>query len=168
MFLVKSKILSKKWLNLIYDDDFMFKKYPNYKWFFCSHFLPTKFIVRRGKQMHWTTWVFIMFSCIFCCELQFYQWTLVLNTEILSCFGERRLCWTLKSWVFLVNEKRSLSEPEKLKISVWSTVEWTKTTQDFSVKHQGELIKLKVSNQKCMKTWWKLRLWNAFVFQDKQ
>ena len=123
---------------------------------------------------------FLYFSCIFCCELKFYQWTLMLSTEILSFFvnikraehwnldvfqvngkraehgnleffsGERKMCWALKSWVFPVNVKRSLSEPEKLKISGRSTFEWTwknsrfqcearlsepEKPQDFSVKH---------------------------------
>ena len=123
---------------------------------------------------------FLHFSCIFCCELQFYQWTLMLSTEILSFSGEwktcrtlkslgfsgerktcrarkswvfsgeRKMCWARKSWVFPVNVKRSLSEPEKLKISGRSTFEWAwknsrfqcearlsepEKPKDFSVKH---------------------------------
>ena len=45
--------------------------------------------------------------------LQFWLWTVSFISE--------PQCWTLKSWVFLVNKKQSLSEPEKLKISVFST-----------------------------------------------
>ena len=105
------------------------------KLFFSSPFLTRKYFLVTGKQMHWTTWVFCCFSYIFCCELQFYQWALVLSTEIFSFSSEWKVCWALKSWVFPVNEKRSLSEPEKLKISGRSTLEWTGKTKDFRAQH---------------------------------
>ena len=70
--------------------------------------------------------------------------------EILSEPG----CWTLKSWVFRVNEKRSLSEPEKLKISVWSIqVNWVwvnrKTTQkDLRTRKKSSLSNRQMSKGK--------------------
>ena len=59
----------------------------------------------------------LMFSSVFLAflvvSLLFSQWTLMLNPEILSFSGERR-----------------------------TKFEWTRKTQDFRVKHQGELRKL--------------------------
>ena len=76
-------------------------------------FSVRKIFLWMRKTMQWATWCFLQFF------LHFWLWAY----SFLSEPG----CWTLKSWVFWVNEKRSLSEPKKLKISVWSIqVNWEK------------------------------------------
>ena len=68
--------------------------------------------------------------------------------EILSEPG----CWTLKSWVFRVNEKRSLSEPEKLKISVWSIqVNWVWVNRKTTQKDLRTRKKVPCRTAKCPK-----------------
>ena len=68
--------------------------------------------------------------------------------EILSEPG----CWTLKSWVFRVNEKRSLSEPEKLKISVWSIqVNWVCVNRKTTQKDLRTWKKSSLSNRQMSK-----------------
>ena len=123
---------------------------PEIKWansctklFFCSHFVPAKYFLVSGKQMHWATWVFFLF---------FFLAFLVVSFSFISEHCSR----ALNSWVFPVKEKCAehgnleffrwtknsrflceahLSEPEKIKISGRSTFEWTEKTQDFRAKH---------------------------------
>ena len=136
--------------------------------FFCSPFVTSKYFVRPGNKCIEQPEFSEVFHVFFVVNFSFYPWALVLSTEICSFSSERKVCWALKSWVFPVNEKRSLSEPEKLKISGRSTLEWTGKMQDFSAKHQGELIKLKWAT----KNEWKIiENWGCsmhFVFQAVQ
>ena len=86
--------------------------------------------------------------------------------------GERKMCWARKSWVFPVNVKRSLSEPEKLKISGRSTFEWAwknsrfqckarlsepEKPKDFSVKHVW--VNQKNSRFLCESSRWTDKKW---------
>ena len=114
---------SKLFFFFIWDSYFLgFRKFKKWYWL-CRNWavnpeivLFEPFSVRKifsmlQKTMQWATWCFLQFF------LHFWLWAY----SFLSEPG----CWTLKSWVFWVNEKRSLSEPKKLKISVWSIqVNW--------------------------------------------
>ena len=64
--------------------------------FFPSHFPSSKYFLCYRKTMQWATWCFLKFFW------HFWLWAY----SFLSEPG----CWTLKSWVFRVNEKHSLSE----------------------------------------------------------
>ena len=80
----------------------------HWKWLHC-HPMSNKLLATR---LHDFDFVFL-FVCI---DLSPIAWALSIQWMNI---------WTLKSWVFWVNEKRSLSEPKKLKISVWSIqVNW--------------------------------------------
>ena len=88
--------------------------------------------------MQWATWCFLQFF------LHFWLWAY----SFLSEPG----CWTLKSWVFRVNEKRSLSEPEKLKISVWSIqVNWVCVNRKTTQKDLRTWKKSSLSNRQMSK-----------------
>ena len=81
---------------------------------------------------------------VHCENLLFHWWAImavcISNKKILSFFGERNknLASRInKPWVFQVNEIRSMSEPEKLKVCWWekpNLFEWTEKTQDFLMR----------------------------------
>ena len=118
--------------------------------------------------MHFTTWVFIMFSCIFGCSLSILSVHLGASHWNLELFWFTRLCFTLKSWVFLVHSNFVFRSPEKLKISVFSTVFVHQNNSRFQCSAPRFTDKTEVHNKKCKKTWWKLMLFNAFVFRAAQ
>ena len=100
--------------------------------------------------MHFTTWVFYNFSLLFGCSLQFYQFTLMLRTEILR-FSSSLKCASPTHSIrftqtsFFVHRKNSRFQGS-------AHFSFTGKTTDFSAQHQGSLIKLKVATKNAWKT----------------
>ena len=115
-------------------------------------FCPQNYLYSLENEMHFTTWVFYNFSFLFGCSLQFYQFTLVLRTEILR-FSSSLKCaspWNLEFFrftqtSFFVHRKNSRFQGS-------AHFSFTGKTTDFSAQHQGSLIKLKVATKNAWKT----------------
>ena len=57
--------------------------------------------------MHWATWVFFCFSCIFGCSLSVLSVRLGAEHWILEFFRFTQMCFARKSWVFFGSLKRA-------------------------------------------------------------
>ena len=123
-------------------------------WFFLSTKFKTNSLAHGKKLRALSAMGFSIFLSVFLCKpaglavhcenLLFHWWAImavcISNQKILSFFGERNknlASRIIKPWVFQVNEIRSMSEPEKLKVFWWekpNLFEWTEKTQDFLMR----------------------------------
>ena len=127
---------------------------PVHNWFFLSTKFKTNSLAHGKKLRALSAMGFSIFLSVFLCKpaglavhcenLLFHWWAImavcISNKKILSFFGERNknLASRInKPWVFQVNEIRSMSEPEKLKVCWWekpNLFEWTEKTHDFLMR----------------------------------